>query len=35
VEFLDYLHTPKIAPELDDWGNFRENFKTLPKKYKN
>jgi hypothetical protein len=29
--FLDYLYTPKRALELDTWGNFIENFKTLPK----
>jgi hypothetical protein len=27
--FLDYLYTPRRNPELDKWGTFVENFKTL------
>jgi hypothetical protein len=28
--FQIYLHTPRNAPELYEWGNFKEKFKTLP-----
>ncbi len=28
--FQDYLYTPRNALELDEWGNFKEKFKTLP-----
>jgi hypothetical protein len=33
--FHNDLHTPRNAPELDEWDNFKEKFKTLPKKYNN
>jgi hypothetical protein len=26
--FQNYLHTPRNALELDEWGNFKEKFKT-------
>jgi hypothetical protein len=29
--FQNYLHTPRNAAKLDEWGNFKEKFKTLPK----
>jgi hypothetical protein len=28
--FQNYLYTPRNAPKLDEWGNFKESFKTLP-----
>jgi hypothetical protein len=28
-KFENYLHTPRNAPKLDEWGNFKEKFKTL------
>ncbi len=27
--FLDHLHTPRRNLELDKWGTFVENFKTI------
>jgi hypothetical protein len=27
---VDYLYTPRRNIELDKWGTFVENFKTLP-----
>jgi hypothetical protein len=33
--FQNYLYTPRNASKLDEWGNFKEKFKTLPQKYKN
>jgi hypothetical protein len=29
--FQNYLYTPRNAPKLDEWGNFKEKVKTLPK----
>jgi hypothetical protein len=33
--FSKLFITPKNAPKLNEWGNFKEKFKTLPKKDKN
>jgi hypothetical protein len=27
--FQNYLYTPKNAPELDEWDNFKEKLKTI------
>jgi hypothetical protein len=27
--FQNYLNMPRSAPELDEWGNFKDKFKTL------
>jgi hypothetical protein len=29
--FQNYLYTPRNASKLDEWGNFKKKFKTLPK----
>jgi hypothetical protein len=29
--FKNYLHTPRIALELDEWGNFKDNLKIYQK----
>jgi hypothetical protein len=26
--FQNYLYTPRNAPKLDEWGNFKKKFKT-------
>jgi hypothetical protein len=30
LEFSELLYTPRNALKIDEWGNFKEKFKTLP-----